>query len=438
MLAALATAAHAQTPTPQVKSLVVRIHSEWSTGHAPENGAGVVIARDSNSVWIATARHVVSYQQIDDAYRTANTVWVEFFNGAASSDSVRADRVIMPDSALISAARDRVTQFRARGNANRETEMALQIMLDRASLQRHDVAALRVPISPAVRQALAGIEFDRLGDSQKLKLGEGVFPMGCPRSRSACWEVPIPGDGLVSSQPEQIRFLSTFVARGSSGGALFNDQWEVVGIVTEQNIPLAIAVPMREVTSLLASAGVPVQLHEPQVPRAGYHLNIDATFLTAFRTSSVPDSLALDDWQPSGRITVSTRGRSPFTWRVSAIRLAPYNTKVTALLGGMGYTLRAGRLTVQPYGELGMGRVDARYDRGGYHIANGASQATYVPLWTLERRDGIGIGGGLGLEYVIMPHVSIAATAARWSFGLPPHAPAFPGLFAGGGLRWSR
>jgi S1-C subfamily serine protease len=390
----------------QARSMVVRIRSLWLPGPSggdarfPENGAGVIVGMEPGGVVIATAAHVVAeaIMNNDLPYDAADSIWVEFHQRGESRDSV----------------------------------LATLVFVDMA----RDVAGLRVPVPAARRAELIAMTFDWLGDPRAMKVGDAVFPMGCPNDD--CWRV-LPGDGLLSNLPGAIRFQTMSVGPGSSGGALFNSHWEVVGIVLDHKPPLATAIPIQNVVTMFDSASVPVQLRPPTVPRAGYHISVEATFLEPLSVPAVADSLASDAKQPGARITFTTRGRGPLTWRLTALRLAPYNTTVTALLGGVGFTLRRDRLIVQPYVEIGMGRADARYDRGGYHVAaSQAGGARYVPLWTLARRDAIGIGGGLGVEYVIIPHVSIAATVARWSFGLPPNAPEFPGLFAGGGLRWSR
>jgi hypothetical protein len=409
----------AQAP-PQAQLLVARVHAWNSAMLAWEDGAGVVIGADSSFVWIATARHVVAYYTTEKTYKKFDTVWVAFYTPAMNGDSARAEVVLL--------------------GANAPTD----------STQSPDLAVLRIPRRGApLPAAWSSVEFDRLGDPRKLKLGEVVYPMGCPRD--VCWEVPVTGDGLVSVQPTRLLFQSTFVGQGSSGGALFNEQWEVVGIVTVSSPPFALAMSMRQVLSLLDSARVPVELHEPRLPRSGYHTTFEATMLTPLSVPVVPDSLSLGSTQPSGRVTFTTRGRSAITWRVTGLRLATYGTTltagpdgvglttVTAGLGGVGLTLRLGRFSARPFAELGMGRVQTLYDRGGYHVAaGGTGTAKYVPLWTPEHTDGLGFGGGLELEFVIVPHISLAGTFARWKFSATPTETSFPTVFAGGGLRWSR
>jgi hypothetical protein len=431
-------------PAPiQAKSLVVRIHAIQTGGNA-ENGAGVIIAADQSAIYVLTARHVVAKETVSDTTTTfvpVDSAWVAFFQGSAT-DSSRAE-VILLDSGYLATDRARFASARQTRDTAAIARARTTLEQDSVLIAGYDLAVLRIARRTAsLPPSWTAPQLDRLGDPHAEEYGDAVSPIGCPRS--ACWIPPVPADRLVTVQPGEVVFQTVSVAPGSSGGALFNDLWEVIGIVTATRTPRATAIPINEAVGLLQRAGIPVQLRAARLPpRNGYHTTFELSLLAPGSAAGVPDSLAVSRRLPSGRLTLSWRGRSALTWHVSALRLAPYNTAVNAALGGIGYTLRVARFSAQPFAELGLGSVNSRYDRGGYYVlpkgaTSSATSGAYVPLWTLESLSGVGVGGGLALEYVVAPQWSITANVARWSFGQTPNAPAFPGFFSGGGLRWSR
>ena len=193
----------------------------------------------------------------------------------------------------------------------------------------------------------------------------------------------------------------------------------------------------------LRNDDIPVQLRAARFPRAGYIATFGALALQGVGGESAADSLAVGARAPSVRLTLSLRYRWRLSWQLSALRLAPYNTTVRAGMGGLSYTLNVNRLLVRPFVEVGLGRVEARFDCGGYYAlpANSTSagaKPAYVPRWCIEQQDGMGAAGGLDLEFIVIPHLNVALSVGAWHFGLTPNTPVFPGVFAGGGLRWSR
>lgn len=410
MMAALACppAARAQSPNPApelAKDLVVRViprfpcvgSSEPCTGTPRLGGAGVIVGVDAKWIYVVTARHVVVLvverpSESDTALR-ADRVWVRLFG---RSDTTR-----------------------------------VQAELRQSDSMGYDIAVIRV-----ARSAIPGWTppaFDRLGDPDLLAFGDAVSPMGCPQG--ICWGVPAPADRFVAADGDRIVFQSSSVGGGSSGGALFNQRWEVVGLVTEAEFPRADALTMDKVVSVLRAWKVPVGLQPSFVPRDGYHVTLGLTWLAPIHGAATPDSISVAARWPSGRLEGTWHSQhSLITWQASALRLAPYNLAVTAGMGGVGIALNTGRLSARPFVEGGLGRVEARFDRGGYYLASGSQP--YVPVWATSRQDGIGVGAGAALEFVIVRHLSVNATIARWSFGLPGNSPAWPLFFAGGGLRW--
>jgi len=368
----------------EARSFVVRVVGDFGDSGTSLGGAGIVVGADSKDLYIATAGHVV---RPGGAFAPRITV---LFDGRPA-DSIRATALPQVSAEL-------------------------------------DLAVLRIP-----RRASAPLPtFDRLGDVRALRPGDPVSPMGCPQG--SCWTVPVTPDRVVGIDRQGIVFESRFVAPGSSGGALFNEQWEVVGLVTEDEPPRANAIPIEEVTAQLEFWGVPVSMRKPPVPRAGYRMVAGISVLMPIGSSRATDD---ERRLPSGRASLTRRSGHILAWHASLLRLAPENLGVTAGMAGAALRVKAGRLTFQPFAEAGLGRVVGRFDAGGYYLASGLTDR-YVPLWRRVQDDGLGVGGGVSVELVLVPHLVLDLVAARWSFATPANAPRLPAVFFGTGLRIGR
>ncbi|HJQ64961.1 MAG TPA: serine protease [Gemmatimonadales bacterium] len=360
----------------EAKNLVVQVLA--TGGDEEEVGAGIVVAA-SDRIVIATAAHVVRTAQQGAKVR----VVFQF----ARNDTVEA-RVDQTDREL-------------------------------------DLAVLSVPRAGAATQ----FAFDRRGDPGALEIGALVVPVGCPER--VCWEPPISGDRVISASARRVRFESFFVSPGSSGGALFNAQWEVVGIVTEKNSQDGVALGMSEVADRLRRWGIPMQLRPTSIPRAGYRTRFSLVGLA-------PNSGGFRQpgrW-PSGRFALLLRGQERIGLHVSAIRLAPWNLKVMGGMLGSSVSLRSGRFGIAPFGEVGVGRVEGRFQSGSYFVQSG-SGTVEVPIWRTLTNDVIGFGVGADMELLVVPHVAISGIVGHWSFRTDAQLPSVPAVFFGAGLKYA-
>jgi hypothetical protein len=358
----------------EAANLVVQVLA--TGGDDEEVGAGIVVAA-SNRIVIATAAHVVRRAQDGGKVR----VVFQF----ARNDTVEA----------------RVDQL------DRELDLAV------LSVARDGRAAMQ-------------FAFDRGGDPGALEIGALVVPVGCPDRR--CWEPPVSGDRVISASPRRVRFESFFLSPGSSGGALFNQQWEVVGLVTEKNTQDGVAVGMSEVADRLRKWGYTVQLGPTSIPRAGYRTRVS---LVGLATSG---GLTQSGRWPSGRIALLLRGQERIGWHVTAIRLAPLDLKVTGGMVGASVSLRAGRFGISPFGEAGVARVNGRFAAGSYFIQT-AGGTEEVPIWQTMTNDVIGVGVGTDLEFLVAPHFAVTGMVGHWSFRTDSQLRSIPNVFAGAGLK---
>ena len=376
--AAAPLAAQRLSPMPvAAKNLVVQVLA--TGGDEEEVGAGIVVqVATSNRIIIVTAAHVV---------RTAQ-------QGA----KIRV-----------------VFQF-----ARNDTALAHVDQVDRDL----DLAVLSV-----TRAGSAPFVFDRQGDPAALETGSLVVPVGCPER--VCWEPPVSGDRVLSASARRVRFESFFVSPGSSGGALFNRQWEVVGIVTEKNSQDGVAVGMPAVAERLKKWGYTIQLRPTSIPRAGYRTRIS---LVGMAPSYGP--LVESGRLPSGRLSVLFRGQERIGWHLTALRLAPADLKVTGGMVGANVALRSGRLGVAPFAEVGAARVAGRFQAGSYTVQSG-SNTVQVPIWQTATNDVIGFGVGADLEVLVAPHVALSGVVGHWDFRTESQLRSIPHFFAGAGFKFA-
>lgn len=361
----------------EAKNLVVQVLA--TGGDEEEVGAGIVVST-SDRIIIATAAHVV---------RTAQ-------QGA----TIRV-----------------VFQF-----ARNDTLQAKVEQVDR----NLDLAVISVAPPSGAVQTFA---FDRAGDPDGLEAGSFVVPVGCPER--VCWEPPVSGDRVISAGERRVRFESFFVSPGSSGGALFNQQWEVVGLVTEKNSQDGVALGIAEVADRLHTWGYTVLLRPTSIPRAGYR----TSFSLAGLAPSAGAITQSGRW-PSGRLAVFFRGQQRIGWHVAALRLAPEDLQVTGGMVGTSVSLRASRFVIAPFGEVGAARVKGRFQAGSYTVQSG-SGTTQVPVWQSLTSDVIGVGFGADLGVMLAPHIALTGVAGHWNFRTDAQLRSIPKAFAGAGLQYA-
>ena len=378
--AAAPLAAQRLSPMPvAAKNLVVQVLA--TGGDEEEVGAGIVVQlATSNRIIIATAAHVV--------------------RSAQQGAQIRV-----------------VFQF-----ARSDTALAHVDQVDRDL----DLAVLSVTRAGS---APSPFVFDREGDPAALEAGALVVPVGCPER--VCWESSVSGDRVISASSRRVRFESFFVSPGSSGGALFNRQWEVVGIVTEKNSQDGVALGMPAVADRMKKWGYTIQLRPTSIPRAGYRTRIS---LVGMAPSWGP--LVEPGRLPSGRLSVLFRGQERIGWHLTALRLAPTDLKVTGGMVGANVALHSGRLGVAPFAEVGAARVAGRFQAGSYSVQSG-SNTVQVPIWQTTTNDVIGFGVGADLEVLVAPHVALSGVVGHWDLRTGSQLRSIPHFFAGAGFQYA-
>lgn len=178
-------------------------------------------------------------------------------------------------------------------------------------------------------------------------------------------------------------------------------------------------------------------------PRA-FKTGLGAMWLTPFGDDRLRTS---DSRLPSGRVFITSQSSPTVGLFAGGLRLAPDRIRgrdgagndlieelaLMAGVGGLRVNVTKGRIRAAPYLEIGVGRLLAQVDSGGY-----STPQSYVP--DLYELSGVmlGGGGGLGLEVILGPGLTLSGSAG-YSYFLSPNnvTPPLRGLFLGAGLSWT-
>lgn len=375
-LALLAQEQSTAAPAPAL-DLVVALRATFEGGDE-EFGAGVMVAITADSIYLATARHVVVKRN-----QRPTTLLAQ-----------------LRDSTEVAAT--------VRNVAGPSLDLAVVVLPRPATMRR-----------PAL---------DRLGQPRVLRFGSPVRAIGCPAA--VCWSVAPRPDAVMELEGTEIGFQSETVRPGSSGGALFNSSWEVVGIVIQDEPPRANAISMDEVLASLAIWNVPSGLHPPAIPRAGYRQTIQASL---FGVRDRPFATL-----PAGRVGYTRRTEGRLFWQATLLRLVDDDRAIDGAMLGAGSLFRTGRLALRPFVELGLLRVQGRFDGGGYYVDAGNGSQRYVPVWNHVTSSGIGGGAGVVIEYILRPPLIVEVMAGRWGYTPPEGLSGGSSTAFGAGLRLGR
>jgi ankyrin repeat protein len=196
-------------------NLVVMINGQ--TGGTPTFGSGIIFAREKDRVYLVTANHVVRSGGVE-----ANDLQIRFKP--------------WPDKTL---------KAKLLPQSDRDLDLA--------------VLAVEDPAGQGV--GVCKWSLDRLADPARVKRGDDVFPLGNPNG--IAWGMPVKPDAISDVTGDSIVFQSAFVARGHSGGGLFDAGGLLVGMIQADEPPFGRALGMRKILEVLRALNLPVQLRVP-------------------------------------------------------------------------------------------------------------------------------------------------------------------------------
>jgi S1-C subfamily serine protease len=195
-------------PDDSIKQLVVRIDTDIGFG------SGIIVGSRADTLFIATANHVVRRGE-----RAAERVEVRFYG-----------------------AQDRPVSATLLSNADDSLDLAVV-----------GVSGLgAIPLDPSA------IPYGQLGDLQALDRGDPIFLLGQPNGLP--WRINTVPERFIAFRDESLDFESSLLARGHSGGALLNEDREVIGMLKSDQAPYGEAVSLYAIARKLEEWAYPVDL----------------------------------------------------------------------------------------------------------------------------------------------------------------------------------
>jgi len=128
-----------------------------------------------------------------------------------------------------------------------------------------DMAVLIVDQPRKAGLTIDNLPFDRLAAGAPRR-GDQVFMMG---RRGERLSINVTPDRVSSVSDRTIAIETNFIVKGFSGGALFGDRWQLLGMIVSDDPPEGTARPMPVILAKLKAWGLPIDLRAPHVRVAG-------------------------------------------------------------------------------------------------------------------------------------------------------------------------
>jgi alpha-tubulin suppressor-like RCC1 family protein len=201
--------APAEEPEGMIKQLVVRIDADL------EYGSGIILGASPDSIYIATADHVVRRGP-----RAAERVTVKFYG----QENTPVAATLLP---------------------HRDGTLDIAVV---------SVSPLKgIPLDPAA------LPYDRLGNMEALGRGDPIYLLGHPNGLP--WRMSTAPERLIGLRKGLfLDFESNLLAKGHSGGALLNDDRELIGMLKSDQSPYGEAVSIYAIARKLTEWNYPVKL----------------------------------------------------------------------------------------------------------------------------------------------------------------------------------
>jgi hypothetical protein len=201
------------SPEEKIKPLIVMITAKFMDPDEERFGAGIIFGLGNDRVYIATANHVVR-------------------KGPQEAQSLRVRFKWLPGEAI---------EARLLEHSESNLDLAVLAVVGRLGMD------------------FKSMPFNQLGDTNSLKRGDAVYSIGYPRGQP--WRANVTPDKVSSRSGPTISFESAFIGKGHSGGALLNERWELVGMITADEPPDGVAVNIQSVLDALSQWDYPVSLN---------------------------------------------------------------------------------------------------------------------------------------------------------------------------------
>jgi hypothetical protein len=354
-------------------------------------GSGIIVGYRADTVFIATARHLLCSQRGSACETDGNTVSVAF-----RSDPRRVVpagiRFVDPD-------------------------------LDLAFL-----AVVGASFDPR------RLPYGRLARRGTYRRNTELVPVGCSTIVD-CWTEPLERGRVDQSVGPYLLFRLSGIEPGYSGGAVFLPHEEIVGmtLVDRDAVANAQAIVIDSVASHARAAGIPFLLRQARLPPRGY--NVIATGGMIVGWTTLPRQLGYSGYSPvtgyqfgvSGRLAGKTYGSTSLrvtysdAARVAAVSVGPELrvplTRDPDHLPAFSYAVALRGTVARVFSH----RVIAEYSDGqdSYPIYGPIDRTAVAPSLSVQP------------EIVLTPHVNVSASFTYEPYiGMGPEYPSYLALFA--------
>jgi cytolethal distending toxin subunit A len=270
--------------------LVVMIDGKF--GDESTIGAGIIFDKRQDSLYIVTANHVVRH-------------------GTTDAGDIRVRLLMLPGQRLPAKLLD--------------------------AFNDQDLAVLRVEGLSAFQPDLASLRLDRLGDVEAVKNHDEVFTIGQPNGKR--WDMSAGGDRITRLDGDVFAFQASGVAPGSSGGALFNAQGLLIGLVQKDAPPVAEAIRVDVMMRVLQAEKYAVGWQRPTVD-AGTPVTPVTPVTDAAPARGRGAAPAPDDTAPGGRRRAPAPAELPLGGRARGPGPGAQGSPEIPVTRGMGSVAR--------------------------------------------------------------------------------------------------
>jgi len=239
-----------------------------STEEATANGSGVIIYQDDENIYIVTNNHVVDVTSSSSSSYSVSlkSVTITFSDGATAEATIRGTNVNM------------------------------------------DLAVVSVPLSSLQNSTLETIKVATLGNSDEVKVGEGVIVIGnaLGYGQSVTTGIISAKERTVELEDVTMSLMQTDAAinPGNSGGGMFNAKGELIGINNSKTVStnvegMGFAIPISSAIEIIEEL-----MNQEVIPEAeiGY---------IGINGSTIPDSYVQSYGYPHGVVINNIYANSP-------------------------------------------------------------------------------------------------------------------------------
>jgi len=216
-----------------VKPLMVML--TVTSGEFKTVGAGIIVGFDARALYVVTADHV-AFPDPFEPDRAPDEIVAGFWLRAGSTHEARAEALL-----------------------NRDRDI--------------DLAVLRVPMDAELRALVETLPFERTRTPEAVRRQQEINTLATRLNDLGTIGNPLgagwfttDGDRFLKPEEGDLRFASSWLMIGHSGGGLFSEDWHLVGMIKTHDPPSGVALGLDRIVARLSEWNIPVALQLHPIP----------------------------------------------------------------------------------------------------------------------------------------------------------------------------